>query len=251
MNVPMTKQAMAKRPPNAIHSQPRRAFTLVEMLLAMMIGTLVVVSTVSAVRTLTAARESVDRRLRRLTETQHAMGTIAAALANVRRDPTSDQAVLVGHPGGRQDLGDRIDLLVIDDHRARPDGPESDQYEVSFSLAQLPGRTWPVLLCRKDHALDDHPDEGGVATVVAEGIVGLTFEYYTGADWQNDWSELRSGPPEAVRITLAATGTDRPEPNRPGDVLVLSTVVAIGASKSPAQPAGGEGSGEATGGPSR
>jgi len=233
------------------HSRLRRAFTLLEMLLALLISTLVVIGSLSAVRTLTAARENVEGRLQRIGEAQHALEQIVAALANVRRDPTSDEPVLVGRPAGRRELGDRINLLVIDDRRARPEGPESDQYEMSFSLAQLPGRTWPVLLCRKDHAFDDHPDEGGVATVVAEGIVGLTFQYYTGAEWENEWSKLRPGPPEAVRITVTAVRTDGPPANRRPDVVTLSTVAAIGAAQSPSQGRSEEGSSGAPGGPSR
>jgi len=208
-----------------------RGFTLVEMLLSLTIAALLVMSVVSTTRTLTGARKGVDRRVERLTEARHAMKTIVAALCNVRRDPTRERPVIIGISGGRDGRNDSIDLLVISDHRARREGAESDQYEMSFYVGKPPDRDRPVLLCRKDHALDEYPDEGGVATVVAEGIVALSFEYYTGSDWQDEWSEFERRPPRAVRVTVAAINVDVPELETTPDATVLSTVVPIRLSK--------------------
>jgi prepilin-type N-terminal cleavage/methylation domain-containing protein len=232
-----------------------RGFTLVEMLVALMIGSLLVVSVVSATRALARTRASIDRRVERSAAGRQALETIVAALRNVRRDPIRRKPVLVGRRGATAQEGDRIDLLVLSARRARADGAESDQYEMSFSLEQRPGAALPVLVCRKDHALDDYPDDGGLVTVVAEGIVGLSFMYLSGEEWMNEWPELSVRPPDAVRVTVAAAqmepapGLDRGEF---GGAMTLSTVVPINvtqpAGERPGRPSGGE---SKPGGPKR
>lgn len=214
----------------------RPGFTLVELLVALTIGSLLVVSAVSATRALTDSRAAVDRRIERSAAARIAMETIVAALRNVRRDPIERQSVIVGHSGGAGRGNDRIDLLVISDRRCRPDGQESDQYEVSFRLEQQVGQRLPTLMCRTDHALDEHPDDGGLVTVVAEGIVGLTFEYLSGEEWQIEWPALSTQPPEAVRVTIrtATFEEDEAGPTAPG-VVVLSAVVPLRITQPPGE----------------
>jgi len=204
------------------------AFTLVETMLALTITALLVGSIVSATRTLTDSRKTAERRMERLTEARRAMNAIVAELRNVRRDVIADHPAIVGHTSGPDVGNDRIDLLVTSDRRSRPDGAESDQYEVSFYLIRSSERRQTVLVQRKDHALDDHPDEGGIATVVAEGILALAFEYYTGSEWENEWSQLAPEAPEAVRVTVVAGNSDGDSSVRPADTITLSTVVRIG-----------------------
>jgi hypothetical protein len=203
------------------------AFTLVEVLVALTLCALIMTSIVSSVRTLSSVRDRMERRKARLQEARHALQTIVDALRNVRRDSTAPDHAVIGKNGGRGAGNDRINLLVVSDHRSRPGGAESDQYETGFYLTKPPGRPWPVLLCRKDHGLDDYPEEGGMATVVAEGITGLSFEYFTGTKWQSDWSDLEPKSPLAVRVTVAAVDPDSRELERRPDTIALSTVVPI------------------------
>ncbi len=211
------------------HDTPRGrhpcGFTLVEVLLALTIGSLLVVSVVSATRALSTSREGVDHRCARSMEARRAMEVIVAALRNVRRDPIRGRPVIVGHSGGRSARRDAIDLLVAGDRRCRPEGPESDQHEISFYLAKQPGQPLPVLMCRRDHGLDDRPEDGGIATVVAEGIVGLSFEYYYDGLWSDEWSSAEPREPEAVRVTVAAVGPETGSRPSVPEPLVLSTLV--------------------------
>ena len=190
------------------------------------IGSLLVVSAVSATRSLASARAKVDRRVERSMAARHAMETIVAALRNIRKDPTQRFPVVVGHSGGQGAGNDRIDVLVISDQRARPDGPESDQYEVGFYLMQQSGQQWPTLMRRRDHALDEHPEEGGIATVVAEGIVGLSFEYYADDQWMTEWPADQPRTPKAVRVTVEAAAAPA-EPGLSPQTIQLSTVVPL------------------------
>jgi type II secretory pathway pseudopilin PulG len=209
-----------------IRNPQLRAFTLVEVLVTLMIGSLLVVSAVSATLALTTTRENVDRRVERSLAGRRAMEAVVAGLRNVRRDSTEPHRRVVGYSGGRDAGNDRIDLLVTSDVRVRPEGAESDQYELSFYLIRREGQRWPALVRRKDHALDEAPDDGGIVTVVAEGIAGLTFEYYGLEGWQPDWSIDQPRPPRAVRVTIQAAPDQGPAGRVPTP-YTLSTVVPI------------------------
>jgi len=170
----------------------------------------------------------VDSRVDQAASARRALETIVAGLRNVRRDPIQREPVLIGYRGDSEDGNDRIDLLVTSDRRFRRDGAESDQYEMSFYVGKRQGTGLPALMCRKDHGLDEHPDEGGIVTVVADGIVGLSFEYLEGTEFKSEWSQLERRAPDAVRVTVAAMSTDQQSSAGQPDVTVLSTMVAIG-----------------------
>jgi type II secretion system protein J len=205
----------------------RSAFTLVEMLAALTIGALLVVSAVSATRALAGTRQSVDRRVERSEAARAAIDAIVSELRNVRRDPVADEPVVVGTANDAGEMGDRIDLLVLSEVRARADGPESDQYETSFFLGRPAGQSRTALLHRRDHALDDRPRDGGIVTVVAERIVTLKFSYYAENRWQEEWPPLSPTPPEAVRVTVTAIDNEQGARGGALETTTLSTVVPI------------------------
>ncbi len=118
-------------------------------------------------------------------------------------------------------------------------------------LVTREGQSLPSLVRRRDHALDDHVDDGGIATVVAEGIVELSFEYMTDNRWEPSWPETEPRALQAVRVRVAAMNPPR-EPMMAGgsplmeDAAVLSTVVAVHVPPKPqeqaeARPGGGGG----------
>ncbi len=205
----------------------RNAFTLIEVLLTLTIGSLLVVSVMSATHGLSNAQARVEERADHLAEARRAMQAILGELRNVRRDALSEASPLVG----RREIGafdsDRIDLQVISSRRVRADAEESDQYEIAFFLEQRDGAALPSLMCRRDHSFDDYPIEGGIVSVVAENIVGLTFDYYFAEEWRREWPSTEPLPPQAVRVTIAAS-TPPSRTNRGGSKVVeLSSAVAL------------------------
>ena len=104
----------------------------------------------------------------------------------------------------------------------------------------------PSLMRRKDHAFDEFPEDGGIVSIVAEGITALTFEYFSDEQWVRDWSAFEPGPPQAVRVLVAAMDL-KPAPRTGArEVTVLSTVVPIGA-----KPPSGSSESNSPGGPGR
>lgn len=188
----------------------RRGFTLMELIVATAISTLLAVSVVSATRAITSARQRVERQVTRADAGRRALEAIVGELRNVRRDPILYEPVVSGHNSGAE--GGRIDLLVTTAQRSRPDGAESDQQEVSFFLGRLPQNPLPVLLCRRDHGLDDDPTGGGIVTIVAEGIVDLRFAFRSPeGQWLDEWSSAETRAPDEVRVTVAALGHQAPD----------------------------------------
>jgi hypothetical protein len=83
-----------------------------------------------------------------------------------------------------------------------------------------------VLWKRRDPILDDNPVGGGIATPLGEGVVSLLLEAYDGDNWVPQWDSDEFGIPEAIRITIAATGMLDGDDLYPPFVL-LRTVVAL------------------------
>lgn len=206
------------------HCLRQPAFTLAELLVALTLMALLTAAIVSSTHALASTRARVDERLAASAAARQGLEAVVAALRNIRRDPDKDHPLIIGESSGPGNS--RIELQVISDMRARTDSPESDQYELGFSLWQREGDGVPVLLCRRKNALTDKPGRGGVATVVAEGILSLSFEYYSQGQWQNEWTEAELGIPEAVRVTVAAAGAPAREPGKVVPVT-LSTIVPI------------------------
>ncbi|HEX2922535.1 MAG TPA: type II secretion system protein GspJ, partial [Chloroflexota bacterium] len=170
-------------------------------------------------------RLRVDERIAASAAARQGIEAVVAAVRNVRRDPDNERRLILGEPadGGNS----RIEMQVISDVSARRDSPESDQYEVGFCIWQREDGV-PVLLCRRNNGLAEKPGHGGMATVMAEGVVGFVLEYYSQGQWQNEWAEAEVGLPEAVRVTVAATGVAR-DGHGAAKVapVMLSTIIPI------------------------
>jgi hypothetical protein len=130
--------------------------------------------------------------------------------------PISKEYDLVGiHRMLGERAGDNLDFAT---HHYKPRRrAESDWCEVSYFVDrdQATGRL--SLWRRRDPTPDDEPFAGGTREEIAQGLLGLRFEYYDGFEWYDDWgdpdarvkaqSSFRNRPnleglPEAVRMTL-------------------------------------------------
>lgn len=209
-----------------MHSAPPRGFTLVEVLASLVVTALIVATIAGSTRTIARARERTQERVLRDQSARRALDAVVGALRQVRRDRVEDKPTVIGTPG-RPGEGDRIDMLVVNDSIIREDAAESDQQEVGFMLVTREGQMLPSLVRRRDHALDEHVNDGGIATVVAEGIVDLHFEYMTDNRWEQSWPETEPRGLQAVRVRIAAMSPPREGARPSEETTVLSTVVAV------------------------
>lgn len=206
----------------------RRAFTLIELLIALTISALLVASTVAATHGLADSREKLERRTQQVAAARTAMEAMVADLRNVRIDPEPEKPLVVGTQTGEFGGSGRIDLRLIGDRRCRREGAESDQYEVSYFLGKIPGHDLPALMRRYDHALDEYPDDGGIVRPVAEGVTELSFTYQDRLEeWVEEWSEEMMETPVAVRVTVGVAAEPETGSYARPEVMRFTTVVAL------------------------
>ena len=189
----------------------RRAFTLVELIVAIVIGAMVATAITSSLSQLGRAREVARLRMtacRRATD----------ALEAIRRDVQStlrssdlfNTRFRLAPESVRSEVGelDRDQMLLFDES-LRPTHPldysgEGQEYEAQYRIeADADG---PALWRRRDAVPDTYEDAGGIAAPVGEGVVSVRFEAYDGSSWRQDWDSDVDGLPWSVRATVTASG---------------------------------------------
>jgi hypothetical protein len=193
----------------------RRAFTLAEILVAVLITTFVAAATSIAISQAGRARDASTARLESHQRADFAASKIAVDLESAVRDPEvffttlrlTDQSA-----GGVQ----RDEVLVYSRSlkliRGAGEQAEGGEYEVQYRLDAIAAQAGSAkrapglqaLWRRCDPVPDDVPDGGGVAAVVADGILSLEMEAYDGQSWFDSWDSDLSGYPHAVKVTVTA-----------------------------------------------
>lgn len=189
----------------------RRAFTLVELIVAIVIAALVATAITTSLSQLGRAREVARLRMtacRRATD----------ALEAIRRDVQStlrssdlfNTRFRLAPESVRSEVGelDRDQMLLFDESlrptRTLDYSGEGQEYETQYRIeADADG---PALWRRRDAVPDTYEDAGGIATPVGEGVVSVRFEAYDGSSWRQDWDSDVDGLPWSVRATVTASG---------------------------------------------
>ena len=199
----------------------RKSFTLIELVVATMIATLIMGACYGSFHAVARARETVDARCLLYQDGRRALEEITRAIR---------QAAVVGGQGP-QFLGDnsedtavgddRITLYSLSDRPARLDEPEGELYETSFFILRDTETGTAGLVRRKDPGVDEQFLDGGVLTFIAQNVVGLDLEYYDGLVWSDEWVEPQSSSvPRAVGVMILVA--DPAQRTRP---VTLATVV--------------------------
>jgi len=186
----------------------KSGFTLVEVLLASMIGAFVALVAVGTLRAISASAEMIENNISTSSEARFASKVIARDLLNLYRDTDLEKAKLVGlaqETGG--DVVSCLSFYTVGRTKARMDQPEGDVYEVEYYLLKeqenraLMRRMWP------------NPDKdspaGGILTAIAEYIDVFEVRYFDGENWQLEWPEDMKSLPELVEVTIVATRRSR------------------------------------------
>ena len=182
-------------------TRPTRAFTLIELLLAIGITAILAATVYASLMVATRTREQAaqtvgkDRALR-------------LALDLVRRDlqavppPTGTLAgAFIGADDNRNDLVSFTTANAF----LPPEGRLSDLINVSLSLVEDPDDTGTLMLVRDITTNLLAPSTQDPQTqVLTRGVTGWDVEYNDGSDWLDDWDSTQHDDtlPLAVRITL-------------------------------------------------
>lgn len=181
----------------------RNGFTLVEVLVASMIGAFIMLVAVGALKAISASAQIVDSNIDVVSELRFVASRIATDLNNFYRDGNSENTKLVGRVVQVQDdtLCD-LTFYTVGRTKARANQPEGDVYEVEYFLRKDEDKTF--LMRRLWPNPDKESQPGGILSVIAEDIDAFVVRYFDSRDWQIQWPEDATSLPELVEVTLAS-----------------------------------------------
>lgn len=185
----------------------KSGFTLVEVVIASIIGSFIALVAVSALRAVTSSKTIVNNNLAAADELRYATQLIRQDLANVYRDSDGSKIKFVGtFAETDEDMKTSLTMRIVSTRNARRSEVEGDLHDVEYFVMEeedksvLMRRICPVVGTEEE---DELP--GGVMTAIAENIVGFDLKYYDGEEWLPEWLAEQNMFPEMVEITLMTT----------------------------------------------
>ena len=189
----------------------RRAFTIIELIIALVIGALVATAVSTSLSQLGRAREVARLHMTASRRATDALEFIRRDVQSIlRSDDLFNTRFRLAAESKNSSVGvmDRDQLLLFSE-RLRPMRPlnytgEGQEYETQYRIEE--DNEGFALWRRRDAVPDQYEDAGGVAEPVGEGVVALRFEAYDGSSWRQDWDSDTDGLPWSVRATVTASG---------------------------------------------
>ena len=190
----------------------RRGFTLVELIVAVVVGAIVAGSTTAAVTGFMRAKSRATARHDAFRRAETAASLIAADLQVAARERDLVAATVYLTEGANGPYA--ADQLLVYARSLEPvrgliDQPEGGDREVQYKLfPALDGSAGYVLWRRVQAVPDDFGDAGGVATPMVEGIQSLNLRGMDAQQWYESWDSDLQGYPHAVSVQVTATSED-------------------------------------------
>ncbi len=183
----------------------KKGFTLLEVMVASVIGAFIALVSVGALRAVTAGREMVNTNIAAADELRYAVELIRSDLANVYRDGSANAMKFVGaFADTDENMMTSLTMRIVSIANARRSEPEGDVHEVQYYLAEDEGKS--VLMRRLYPVVGTEAEEelpGGVLTAIAENIAGFELRYFDGEEWVPEWPAEQNRLPQMVEIVLA------------------------------------------------
>ena len=185
-------------------SGPAKGFTLLEVLLATVVGTLVLVVAFMTYRSVATGRELSGYYSEMMAQGRYALGQFRDDLANFYRCRDVSRMRLVGTKGVKQQDADRLKLYVVSDRKVGSETAEGEVYEVEYGLSQIDSEHESQFLLRRCGPVTDESqgNKAGEVIQIARNVSRLEFEYYDGEEWQGQWQQEEGEFPWLVRINL-------------------------------------------------
>jgi hypothetical protein len=192
----------------------RGAFTIAEIIVAIVITGFLAGATTLAISQAARARDASVARVEAHLRAETAASRIAADVENSIRDPeVIFTRLLITNRAERDELliFARSFKLV----RPRTEQGEGGEYECQYRIEAVPPgmgsqitiNEAPLLALwrRVDPVPDEIPDGGGIAAAIVTGITSLSIKAYDGKSWFDTWDTDTAGYPHAISITAVAS----------------------------------------------
>ncbi|HEY6559789.1 MAG TPA: prepilin-type N-terminal cleavage/methylation domain-containing protein [Polyangiaceae bacterium] len=187
-----------------------RGFTLIELMVAVAIMSMVSVLIYSAFSGLKNSKEGIERVDDRYREGRLAMARISRELQSaylsahaINPQQAVQQTAFIGTRGTP---ADRVDFNSFSNRRLDRDSHESDQVEISYFGSRDPKRDSKVDLVRRaDTKLDEEPQKGGRIEVLATDIDLFDLEYLDplSGQWVETWDSTQAaGQPQRMPLQV-------------------------------------------------
>lgn len=225
MQRPITTTASDPRnrsPRLPVHRHATAAFTLAEVLAAVMVGTMVVIVALVTLRQVSNSRALVTEYSDLHAAGRYALNRMRHDLANVYRGAEIGEVRFSGTRAGLgPTAGSRLMFLAVLDQPIGSREVRGDTYAVEYRLLQ--DDQGAAFLGRRCAPAEDLTAAAGagVLTRLATNVTDLNFAYYQDGIWHEQWDPGRELP-GMVRVDLKLTA-----PQENGSTVSLSQVIAL------------------------
>lgn len=182
-------------------SLSRSGFTLLEIILAAVIGAFVALVAVGTLKTVIDARQRLEAATDSADELRLITSMISDDIACLYRDP--EFAVFYGTA---EEIGNSLipslTMRIVSTTPARRGNPESDVYEVQYFLLRTEEKS--CIMRRRCPIVgieDQEETAGGILTTIAENVE-FQIRYLDGEQWYDEWPPTMTTLPEMVEFTI-------------------------------------------------
>ena len=186
----------------------RLGFTLIEILIATLIGALVAVVALASVRTVVSARDKVDSINDYQSEVDYICNLLQNDLRNLYRDTENGSMLECEMIDDGLRLAPDLSFYTVSRNKLRKDSPESDVYEVQYFTKYDEQTDRRTLVYRRAPAIvgleeDRDISSGGVMIVISKNILNFSVNVYSEGQWLDQWLRDENKLPELVEINVS------------------------------------------------
>lgn len=201
---------------NALLYNYSGGFSLIEMMVASAIASLIMLMAYSSYRTVTASIGRLSDKAEFYENLNNALTMIDRDIANAYSRRENTKICFISEFSAESSVLNFVavvhnDITYQGDHKKSY--PASDVREVGYSLQKnqaLPDSF--DLIRREDLHYDDDPLHGGEKNILLKRVKHLKFELKSGNDWTDRWdSRLTNKLPNAVKTTLTVLDYENQE----------------------------------------